>query len=667
MSIAFARAGDFEPALRWHHSPAGGIESDLALLTKGEVHRDHLEMGGRAVNAIIQWAVGGDGITSLKRWVRWPMVREAKDDTHAAFCYTFDSSADPALLVDDKPYALSRAQRFWINGFFSWEETAGELTVRRTIFPSTSLPCLLERWEIYNTGSQAHSVRIPCAPVDIPQPRNLFKWTAHIVRTEWIGGGLRVLAPGERMTVGMVFSCREENEPPLYPDLDAELAARLAYRDSLFAKLELITPDPVLNRLFAFSKLHAAETVLATRGGLLHGPGGFNRYLAAVWCNDQNEYLGPFFPFLGDAAGNESAANAYRWFAKYQNDAFNPLPSSVVAEGRGVWNGAGDRGDAAMTACGATRWALANGDAQQARLFWPFIQWCLEYCERQKDEHGVIKSDSDELEERFSSGQTNLATSCLTYDALISAAHLAKALGEPPGVSEKYLNRAEELSRAIETFFGARIQGYETYRYHENLDRLRAWICIPLAVGINDRADGTVAALFSRELWTGEGLLTEADTSTRWDRATLYALRGVFASGYSDEGLLRLTAYASRRLLGDHVPYCIEAYPEFNESQISAESGLFCRIFTEGVCGIRPVGFDAFECTPKLPKAWPEASLRNIHAFARQWNLRLIRQAGGIEVVVTLANGGEVYRATKAEGTTHTIKLSVPSSASVPA
>ncbi len=182
----------------------------------------------------------------------------------------------------------------------------------------------------------------------------------------------------------------------------------------------------------------------------MHAPGGYNRYLAAVWCNDQNEYLGPFFPFLGDAAGNESALNAYRWFAKYQNEGFQPIPSSIVAEGRGIWDGAGDRGDAAMTAYGATRWALTSGDALQARSFWPFIRWCLNYCERQKDEHGIIKSDTDELEGRFSSGNTNLATSCLTYEALISAAYLAKALGESPDVSENYEESANNLRSAIE-------------------------------------------------------------------------------------------------------------------------------------------------------------------------------------------------------------------------
>ena len=642
---------------RWRVNPDGGIESDLALLTRGEPFHDHIEMGGRAVNAIIQWEITQGGRMSAKRWVRWPLVREAKDDTHAAFGYTFESSADPDLLVDGQTYAPAQAQRFSINGFLSWEETHGEMRVTRTIFPSISLPCLLERWEICNTGSRYCRVQIPSEPVDLPQPDELFKWTAHIVRTEWIGSGLRVLAPGESMTSGMVFSCREENGPLLHPDIDAEFAARVAYRDALSAKLKLTSPDPVINRLFSFSKLRAAENVIATRGGLMHAPGGFSRFLAAIWCNDQNEYVSPFFPFLGDAGGNESAFSAYRWFAKFQNEAFHPIPSSVVAEGRDIWERDGDRGDAAMTASGASRWALASGDEPRARALWPFIRWCLEYCERLKNEHGVIRSDTDELENRFSSGDTNLATSCLTYDALLSAAHLAKALGESPGLSGTYQRRAEDLCLAIEAQFGATIQGHETYRYHENLDRLRAWICFPLAVGLKNRAAGTIAALTSPELWTVDGLLTEAGTSTRWDRSTLYALRGMFTAGYPDEGLNRLASFTRKRLLGDHVPYCLEAYPEQNESQLSAESGLYCRIITEGICGIRPVGFDEFTCTPQLPEAWPELSLREIHAFARAWNLQLVRQPDGLEVIVTLADGREVYRATKSEGATYTINL----------
>lgn len=51
-----------------------------------------------------------------------------------------------------------------------------------------------------------------------------------------------------------------------------------------------------------------------------------------------------------------------------------------------------------------------------------------EYCHRQLNVDGVVKSDSDELENRFPAGKANLCTSSLYYDALISAAYLGKAL-----------------------------------------------------------------------------------------------------------------------------------------------------------------------------------------------------------------------------------------------
>lgn len=75
-----------------------------------------------------------------------------------------------------------------------------------------------------------------------------------------------------------------------------------------------------------------------------------------------------------------------------------------------------------MTAYGASRWALAAGNEALAREVWPFIEWCFEFCERKKTTDGVIASDRDELEDRFSAGKTNLASSTLTYDALLSSA-----------------------------------------------------------------------------------------------------------------------------------------------------------------------------------------------------------------------------------------------------
>ena len=37
---------------------------------------------------------------------------------------------------------------------------------------------------------------------------------------------------------------------------------------------------------------------------------------------------------------------------------------------------------------------------------------------------------------------------------------------------------------------------------------------------------------------------------------------------------------------GEHVPYPVEAWPEGNQRHLSAESALYCRIFTEGLFGL---------------------------------------------------------------------------------
>ena len=77
-----------------------------------------------------------------------------------------------------------------------------------------------------------------------------------------------------------------------------------------------------------------------------------------------------------------------------------------------------------------------------------------------------------------------------------------------------------------------------------------------------------------------------------------------------------MSYYSGVRLLGDHVPYAIEAWPEGSQRHLSAESGLYCRILTEGVFGIRPTGFRSFTLTPRLPAAWDRMSLRRVRAFA---------------------------------------------------
>ncbi len=207
-------------------------------------------------------------------------------------------------------------------------------------------------------------------------------------------------------------------------------------------------------------------------------------------------------------------------------------------------------------------------------------------------------------------------------------------------VADEWNARAEVLAQAIESHFGANVEGYETYRYYDGNTVLRSWICLPLAFGLTDRVDGTIAALFSPRLWTPDGLATQAGDKTFWDRATLYGLRGAFFAGETETALPYLQAYSRRRLLGDHVPYPVEAYPEGGQAHLSAESALYCRVFTEGLFGIVPTGLREFQLTPRLPKEWNRMGL-TLPAFGERLRISVDREKEGIRTRV--ATGRTVF------------------------
>lgn len=295
---------------------------------------------------------------------------------------------------------------------------------------------------------------------------------------------------------------------------------------------------------------------------------------------------------------------------------------------------------------------------EEAGELWPLIEWCLEYCNRNLNAEGVVASDSDELENRFPSGDANLCTSSLYYDALISAAYLGKELKKSGAVLATYRKQAKALQENIEKYFGANVEGFDTYQYYKGNDILRSWICIPLTVGIYDRKDATIAALFSPRLWTENGLLTQAGTSTFWDRSTLYALRGVFACGETGKGLEYLEKYSQKRLLGDHVPYAIEAWPEGSQRHLSAESGLYGRIITEGMFGIRPTGLKSFSLTPRLPEGWEYMNLKRIKAFDSDFSIEISRNKDRLNVKIT-GNGKDILNKMIKEGG-ETINVQLP-------
>lgn len=645
----------------WSIDP--GARSITWKIQPGEIHGDHLEMSGKRVSAVVRYSVDSAGSLTVNKNVVWPMLRTIPNDTHGSLIRSFSRNSLEDVKIDGLPVreqvtsaSFDGTLRFrsilspynysgvlGVGPEFS-TEGAPTLEAERVVFPSTENPAVIETLTFTNISDAPVNVELPEVTETLVTDPSGGVNGSYTLSLKTRGGGTRTLAPGETMKYSTVIQGAKRGEEIQDINPDDELAARRNLVRQLTDNLALETPDTAVNCMFALSKIRACESIYATKNGPMHGPGG-ERYYAAIWANDQPEYTGPYFPFTGYDYADESAINAMRLFGRYMTGEYKPIPCSIVAEGDHIWNGAGDRGDAAMLAYGAGRYALAKADPQQAAELWPIIQWCLEYCRRNLNEDGVVRSDKDELEGRFPAGEANLYTSSLYYDALLSAAFLADELHKDKKTARTYRRQASEIRKAIDRYFPALVQGYDTYAYYKGNDILRSWICIPLSMGIDEKAAGTLDALFSSGMWTENGLLTQYGDNTYWDRSALTALRAGYTVGETDRTTNFLRKFSRTRLLGEHVPYAIEAWPEGGKRHLAAESALYGRIFTEGVFGIRPTGFGSFNLRPRLPAGWNSMAMRHIRAFGGDFSVEISRlKDSRIRVTVTDGNREVVSR-----------------------
>jgi len=592
-------------------------------------HSDFIEQGGRRAGQKVWYTINADGTLKLERDVVWPSLRILPNNTHGSLIKHYAAEAEPALTLNSEALGPIRFSEVRLDGTLTFIGKAQSLAVKRVTFPSFGAYAAVDRWTLTNEGDKPVTLDVAPLALTSQQPG---PYGTNVMEVFCGAPASTVIAPGAAFAFSILFTARQTDAPSPALDGAREEARRRAFIARLNDSLLLETPDPVLNRAFAFAKWRVAEAMNDTRGGLMLAPGNL-RYYAATWCNDNVEYAGPFFPFLGDEGGNKGSLNTYRQYAACMKPAYGRIPCSIIAEGTGTW-GPFDRGDAAMYAYGASRYALALGDRAVAEELWPAIAWTLEYCRRQQTPEGVIASDKDELEGRLPTGKANLTTSSLCYGGLRSAADLGRSLGKEKEAAD-YDRRADALAQAIESYFGGPVEGFDTYCYYTGNDRLRSWICMPLSMGLFARKQATIDALFSAKMWTVDGLASQSGDRVFWDRSTLYALRAVFQAGETARALDFLTRYTHRRLLGEHVPYAVEAFPEGGQGHLASESGLYCRISTEGLFGIQPTGLDRFRCTPRLPDTWPAMALRHVKLFGRDFDLTVSRADTKLNVQVT--------------------------------
>jgi hypothetical protein len=643
----------------WHTNTSNGITWDIRN-EKRLPHDDNIEMSGSMVSGIIRYKVNANRQVDIVRDVIFPQLRNytrSNESMYRAYLRSeYGDNILPVITMAQKKYEIGKLDSVQINGKinFYFKEKDG-IQVTRSFFPSMDKRIFVEKWTLTNTSSTPKTLDIGATELS----QNEAGWHGQYHRRITTDAKSHTtINPGDQYEFGIFFTATLNDESLPEKSLVVVERSRDLFLDTVSRNLKLISPDKILNTLFYFSKIRASESIFKSRLGLVHSPGGGNYYLG-IWANDQAEYSGPFFGYLGYQTDAQAAMNAYRIFKQNMPKDGSKISASFELDVTFPF-GENDRGDAAMIAYGASHFLLASGDKKKAQEIWPLIDWCLKYTQKRLTPDGVVASESDELEGRFPTGKANLSTSSLYYGALIQTANLAHAMGMAPALVKSYRDQASQLSKAIENYFGSKIEGLDTYKYYKENVTLRSWICLPLVVGLNTRRDATLDALFNK-LWSANGVVTElkpnqSGAKVFWDRGTLYAFRGAFKAGAADQALERLTAYSKTRLTGFRVPYVVEAWPENGMAHLSAESALYCRIFTEGLLGLEPIGFNSFSLRPNLPADWDFLEITNIYAFNGIIDVRLKREKEKVRLVV-VKGGKTLFSKLINNGTQATIQV----------
>ena len=567
---------------------------------------DHIETSGLYSSLIYQYGVDENKIFESTYHIVFPTFRKKPDETRSSFCVQIK---DPFyIFVNNKKYKQT-LNRFIIDGFLNVHMEDDNLCVVQDILCSDDYPGILICNHLTNKSDEDKKIviknmidNIPCDDTYLTKPYHIEAFIHSNNKRKKVYDRI-TLKPNESYSFSYVILCKYDDDKSrkvINPSKTFQTRyMKLLDYDMLY---NVETNNDVINTMFHFSKVRSAESVFNTECGLLHSPGGGN-YYAAIWTNDQCEYAAPLFAYFDDVEANLAIINTFLQFEKYMYTD-KDLVTSIIAEGRNYWNGAKDRGDAAMYAYGLANYLLTKGDFEIASYNIKPLTWCIEHTLKKKNEYGLIMSDSDELENRFESGKCNLATNAIFYQALIKTAALFKEFD----IENNYIEEAIKLKDNINKYF------YENDKciYCKEETHLRSHVVYPLIMGIYDHSEEIINTIMDERLYTENGFKTIDNCETYWDRITLMAIRGLFNANKSNLAYEILEKYSETRLLKDHVPYAIEAYPEGNQAHLAAESALYARIFLEGILGYEPLSFSLFKLHLSIPDAIDYMNVDNI-------------------------------------------------------
>ncbi|MFZ6819409.1 hypothetical protein [Undibacterium sp. Ji22W] len=235
-----------------------------------DAHTDQLEMSGRQVSAVIDYGSDAQANLVLKRTVVWPMLRTIPDDTHASLIRQFSLPDSPRLSINGREVQQEKLIRVHFDGQLRLvSELANGIQLTRLLSPAPDEPALIERLILENHSGKRLQFNFAALQKIETTAANAGTHGSYVIQATSAArqGDLK---DGGTTVVDVVYSARLANEM-VYVDVAEQLTKRQSKLQEWRSKLVLETPEPALNAMFDFAKIRAAESIFATRGGLLHG------------------------------------------------------------------------------------------------------------------------------------------------------------------------------------------------------------------------------------------------------------------------------------------------------------------------------------------------------------------------------------------------------------
>jgi hypothetical protein len=318
---------------RWEINQSGGITWKIDSRIP---HYDHIEMSGEQISVVLRYGVNESRAFVLERSFIWPMLRTLPNNTHASLMRRFGWDVVRNMMIVNTRRVIDETVRsITLNGVMVIESELsvhqnGKLLLKRYLFPSTTEAAYAEKYVLINVGERAVLVEVPDAKSVAKTDAKRGVDGVYNIEANLTGVTGRSIEVGDSVVFYSSFLAYKAGETAFNIDVEKELNKRKNLVSEFQNNLVLESPDEVINTMFSFAKIRGSESIYKTKGGYMHGPGG-ESYYAAIWANDQAEYINPFFPFLGYKKVNMSAYNSYKHFARFMNDEFEAIPSSIIA------------------------------------------------------------------------------------------------------------------------------------------------------------------------------------------------------------------------------------------------------------------------------------------------------------------------------------------------